>query len=115
MRPSHPPDSKRISTIPISVPSVGHLTGLRTGGSSAASATDLTSTATTRMASDGLKKNLYDSYIRAFRWASDRITDRGVICCVSNGSYIDGNYADGFRRTQKESLRFLYPCLPLGI
>ena len=58
--------------------------------------------------SAGLKKNLYDSYIRAFRWASDRITDRGVICCVSNGSYIDGNYADGFRRCLTEEFSSIY-------
>ena len=43
------------------------------------------------------KRSLYDSYIRAIRWASDRITDRGVIAFVSNRSYIDGNTADGIR------------------
>ena len=35
-----------------------------------------------------LKKGLYDSYIRAFRWASDRIGNRGIIAFVSNGGYI---------------------------
>ncbi len=43
--------------------------------------------------------SLYDSYIRAFRWASDRIGDRGVICFVSNGAFIDAGSADGFRKT----------------
>ncbi|MDQ1248944.1 MAG: hypothetical protein QG597_3318, partial [Actinomycetota bacterium] len=43
------------------------------------------------------KNSLYDSYIRAFRWASDRIGDEGVICFVSNGGWIDGNTADGLR------------------
>ena len=43
------------------------------------------------------KRSLYDSYIRAIRWASDRITNRGVIAFVSNRSYIDGNTADGIR------------------
>ncbi|NYW24488.1 hypothetical protein, partial [Escherichia coli] len=31
------------------------------------------------------KNSLYDSYIRAFRWASDRIKDEGIICFVTNG------------------------------
>ncbi|MEK8144274.1 hypothetical protein NKH18_27585 [Streptomyces sp. M10(2022)] len=43
------------------------------------------------------KNSLYDSYIRAIRWASDRIKDEGVIAYVSNGGYIDGNTADGLR------------------
>ncbi|MGW6496844.1 DEAD/DEAH box helicase [Nonomuraea angiospora] len=44
------------------------------------------------------KNSLYDSYIRAFRWAADRIKDEGVIALVSNGGYIDGNTADGLRK-----------------
>ncbi|QOC95156.1 damage-inducible protein [Micromonospora craniellae] len=44
------------------------------------------------------KNSLYDSYIRAIRWASDRIDDEGVIAFVSNGGYIDGNTADGLRK-----------------
>ena len=43
------------------------------------------------------KVNLYDSYIRAIRWASDRLGDEGIIGFVTNGSYIDGNAADGLR------------------
>ena len=46
-----------------------------------------------------LKQTLYDSYIRAFRWATDRIKDKGVICFISNGSYIDGKALDGFRKS----------------
>ena len=42
--------------------------------------------------------SLYDSYIRAIRWASDRIKDRGVVCFVTNGSFIDANNMDGLRR-----------------
>lgn len=50
--------------------------------------------------STGTNKNsLYDSYIRGIRWASNRITDNGVIAFVSNGSFIDGNTADGIRKT----------------
>ena len=50
--------------------------------------------------STGTNKNsLYDSYIRGIRWASNRIKDNGVIAFVSNGSFIDGNTADGIRKT----------------
>ena len=45
------------------------------------------------------KNSLFDQYIRAFRWASDRIGTRGVICYVSNGGWLDSNSADGFRKT----------------
>ena len=45
------------------------------------------------------KNSLYDSYIRAIRWASDRIGDEGIVCYVSNGGYIDGNTADGLRKS----------------
>ncbi|HEV2526915.1 MAG TPA: type ISP restriction/modification enzyme [Thermomicrobiales bacterium] len=43
------------------------------------------------------KRNLYDSYVRAIRWASDRIGDAGVISFVTNAGFIDGNAMDGIR------------------
>lgn len=45
------------------------------------------------------KKGLYDAYIRAFRWASDRITDDGILAFVTNGAYIDNNAMSGFRQS----------------
>ena len=49
-----------------------------------------------------LKRSLYDSYIKAFRWASDRIAEQGdrggVVAFISNGAWIDGNSQDGMRR-----------------
>jgi predicted helicase len=42
---------------------------------------------------------VYDSYIRAFRWASDRLGDSGVIGFVTNGSFIDSKAMDGFRKS----------------
>lgn len=56
----------------------------------------------------GLKKGLYDSYIRAFRWASDRIADRGVVCFVSNGGWIDGSSSNGFRRCLADEFNSVY-------
>ena len=56
----------------------------------------------------GLKKGLYDSYIRAFRWASDRIEDKGIICFVSNGGWVDGSSSNGFRRSLVEEFNSIY-------
>ena len=54
------------------------------------------------------KNNLYDSYIRAFRWASDQIEDNGVIGFVSGAGFIDGNTADGMRKSFYEEFNHLY-------
>lgn len=59
--------------------------------------------------SSGTNKNsIYDSYIRAIRWASDRVKDSGVIAFVSNGSFIDGNAANGLRKCLVDEFSKLY-------
>ena len=55
-----------------------------------------------------LQKALYDSYIRAIRWASDRIGDAGVMAYVSNAGWVDGNAADGLRKCLAEEFSDLY-------
>ncbi|PRY55734.1 DEAD/DEAH box helicase [Glycomyces artemisiae] len=54
------------------------------------------------------KNSLYDSYVRALRWASDRIEDHGVICFVLNNGFIDGNTAAGLRLTLMEEFNVVY-------
>lgn len=54
------------------------------------------------------KNSLYDSYIRAIRWASDRVKDRGVVAFVSNGGFLDGNTADGIRKSLTDEFSSLY-------
>jgi predicted helicase len=54
------------------------------------------------------KNSLYDSYVRAIRWASDRIKDEGIVAYVSNGGYIDGNTADGLRKALAEEFDAIY-------
>jgi predicted helicase len=39
----------------------------------------------------GGNNSLYDSYIRAIRWATLRIADRGVVAIVTNGGWLDSN------------------------
>lgn len=54
------------------------------------------------------KNALYDSYIRAIRWSSDRIKDRGVIGFVTNGGFLEANTADGLRKSLVEEFSNLY-------
>lgn len=56
----------------------------------------------------GLTRGLYDSYIKAFRWASDRLENHGVIGFVTNGNYINTNSADGLRAGLYEEFNHLY-------
>ena len=57
------------------------------------------------------KNSLYDSYIKAFRWASDRISTQkegGIIAFISNGAWIDGNAQDGMRKCLQEEFSSIY-------
>lgn len=55
-----------------------------------------------------LAKGLYDSYIRAIRWASDRIKERGIIGFVTNAGFVDSNAADGLRQCLAEEFSSIY-------
>lgn len=54
------------------------------------------------------KNSLYDSYIRGIRWASDRIQEKGVVCFVTNGSFIDNNAMDGLRKCLVDEFTNIY-------
>ncbi len=54
------------------------------------------------------QRSLYDSYIRAFRWASDRIKDCGVIGFVTNAGFVDSCSMDGFRKCLRDEFSSLY-------
>lgn len=56
----------------------------------------------------GLTRGLYDSYVKAFRWASDRLENQGVIGFVTNGNYLNTNSADGLRAGLYEEFNHLY-------
>ncbi|POP70067.1 DEAD/DEAH box helicase [Pseudomonas syringae] len=55
-----------------------------------------------------LAKGLYDSYIRAIRWASDRIGDSGVIGFVTNAGFLEATTADGLRQCLAEEFSSIY-------
>lgn len=53
-------------------------------------------------------RSIYDSYVRAIRWASDRIRDKGVIGFVTNAGFLDSTSADGLRRCLVDEFSSLY-------
>ncbi len=55
-----------------------------------------------------LSKGLYDSYIRAIRWASDRIGEAGVVGFVTNAGFLDANTTDGLRKCLAEEFSSIY-------
>lgn len=55
-----------------------------------------------------LSKGLYDSYVRAIRWASDRVGGRGIIGFVTNANFIEANATDGLRRCLVDEFSSLY-------
>ena len=57
-----------------------------------------------------LNKSLYDSYVKAFRWASDRIpqNEGGIVAFISNGAWIDGAGQDGMRRCFEDEFTSIY-------
>ena len=57
-----------------------------------------------------LKQSLYDAYIKAFRWSTDRLdkVHGGIICFVSNGSWLDGNATAGFRKCIEKEFSSVY-------
>jgi predicted helicase len=55
-----------------------------------------------------LSKGLYDSYIRAIRWASDRVGKSGIIGFVTNAGFLEANTADGLRKCLTEEFSSIY-------
>lgn len=63
-----------------------------------------------KASSAGLNKSLYDPYIKAFRWSTDRLDPKhgGVIAFVSNGAWLDGNSTGGFRKVVEKEFSSIW-------
>ena len=59
------------------------------------------------------KNKLSDPYVRAIRWASDRIGEEGIIAFVTNNSFLDGVAFDGMRKHLSDDFDAIY-ILDLG-
>ncbi len=54
------------------------------------------------------KNKLSDPYVKAIRWASDRIGDEGVVALVTNNGFLDGVAFDGMRKHLSEDFDLIY-------
>ena len=55
-----------------------------------------------------LKNSLYDTYVKALRWASDRIGEQGIVALVTNNSFLSGTSFDGMRKHLAEDFDAIY-------
>ena len=53
------------------------------------------------------KISVYDMYTRFYRWASDRV-EEGIICFITNSSFLDNRAFDGFRKSIKDEFTYAY-------
>ncbi len=60
-----------------------------------------------------LKNKLYDPYVKALRWAMDKLGDEGIVAFVTNNSFINAQMFDGMRKHLSEEFNTLY-ILDLG-
>jgi predicted helicase len=60
-----------------------------------------------------LQRRLNDPYIKAIRWASDRIGDEGIVALVTNSSFVDEMTFDGMRKCLEDDFAAIY-ILDLG-
>jgi predicted helicase len=55
-----------------------------------------------------LNNKLYDAYVRFFRWAVDRVKGPGIVCLVSNNSFVDQIAFDGMRKHLLKDFNLIY-------
>ena len=60
-----------------------------------------------------LKRAISDPYVKAIRWATDRIEEEGVVALVTNNSFLDGVAFDGMRKHLADDFDAIY-ILDLG-
>ena len=59
------------------------------------------------------KNKLYDPYVKAIRWALDRVSDEGVVAFVTNNGFLDSVAFDGMRKHLSKDCDAIY-VLDLG-
>lgn len=53
-------------------------------------------------------QSLYDSYIRAFRWATNKVGKKGIIGFITNNSFLDGRTMSGVRHSFENEFDDIY-------
>lgn len=61
-------------------------------------------------AADATNKNsLYNSYIKAFRWSSDRLSNEGgIVAFITDGGWIDNKATNGFRKVLEKEFTSIW-------
>lgn len=54
------------------------------------------------------KTKVYDMYARFYRWAFDRLDNKGVIAFITNNSFINSRTFDGFRKCVQDEFQNVY-------
>ena len=60
-----------------------------------------------------LKNSLYDPYVKAIRWATDKLGEEGIVAFITNHNFLDGTSFDGMRKYLSGEFDTLY-LLDLG-
>ena len=60
-----------------------------------------------------LKNKLSDPYVKAIRWASDRIGEEGIVAFITNNKFLEGVAFDGMRKHLADDFDVIY-ILDLG-
>ncbi len=58
--------------------------------------------------SNATKTKVYDMYARFYRWATDRMTNAGIVAFITNRSFINSTTYDGFRKCIKEDFNEIH-------
>ncbi|WP_204248441.1 type ISP restriction/modification enzyme [Hymenobacter sp. PAMC 26628] len=54
------------------------------------------------------KTAIYDPYVRFIRWATDRLADKGILCFITNSSFIHKDNFRGFRKVVADEFSDIY-------
>ena len=54
------------------------------------------------------KTKVYDMYARFYRWAMDRLDNKGVIAFITNNSFVNSRTFDGFRKCIQDEFQYAY-------
>lgn len=54
------------------------------------------------------KNSLYDSYIKAFRWATDRLGRQGIVSFITGSGILETDTSEGFRKHLAQDFTTLY-------
>ena len=56
------------------------------------------------------KNKIYDSYIKAFRWSSDRLDNQngGIVAFITNNGWLESNGMDGFRQCLEQEFSSIH-------